>query len=370
MNICLLGDGCSPIIRSWVDYFAEQHHEVSLITANMKTPDFTANKEYTYVFRVSDEQPKKVLTFLRIIWRTRQIIKHLRPDVIHAHSMYVYGVPAALSGFHPFVGTQMGDDLGVLTYKSWIGRHAVRYVLKKTDALFAKDIYAWERAEQLGCKREKIHLMTSTCDTGRFAPSARLESLRASLGVDPNDVLAIFTRPFTDQYRVECLEKALNHVFASTGDVKILLLERGNYERYKERLTCNHVIWHPAIPHEEFHKYLASSDLFIDTFVPRDGMLGHAHGTAVVEAMACGLPLILPDKPEFHFPWFNATLFPIEDPVKFASEITWLASNSAMRKVMGDRARELAVQYFDRSVVMGRAMAIYKSLGEAREHGH
>lgn len=359
LKICFLGDGCSPIIRSWADYFAHEGHVVDLITANMATPPLP----WVSIHRVGDRHPRKLLTWTRIIWRTRRVIKRIRPDVIHAHSIYAYGVPAALSGAHPFVGTQMGDDIGVLTYRSRVARAAVKRVLKNMDMLFAKDIYAEKRALELGMPKERIKLLTSACDTKRFSPEARSRELRLNLGVQDTDVLAIFTRPFTDQYRVDILEKAIPMALKRDDHLKVILLQRGNYQPVMERLgPSNRIIWLPAIPHEEFHRYLASCDMFIDTFVPRDGMLGHAHGTTVTEAMACGLPLILPDKPEFHFPWFNAIMFPIENWYGFALNISDLARDPTWRAFLGKQARQLAVEYFDRSVVMGEAFHTYKTL--------
>lgn len=359
VKICFLGDGCSSIIRSWAEYFAEGGNIVHLITANMATPPMS----WVEIHRVGAKHPRTLFTFARIIWRTRQIIKRIHPDIIHAHSIYAYGVPAALSGAHPFVGTQMGDDIGVLTYRSRIAREAVKRVLRNIDVLFAKDIYAKQRAIELGCDENKIQLLTSTCDTKRFSPEARSNELRLRLGVQATDVLAIFTRPFTDQYRVDILERALPLAFAHNENLKVILLERGNYKPVKARLApYKGIIWLPPIPHEQFHTYLASADMFIDTFVPRNGMLGHAHGTAVVEAMACGLPLILPDKPEFHFPWFNAILFPIDNWYGFVMDIDELAEDSSWRAYLGTEARKLAVQYFDRSVVMGQAFHTYMSL--------
>jgi glycosyltransferase involved in cell wall biosynthesis len=291
------------------------------------------------------------------------VIKRIRPDVIHAHSIYAYGVPAALSNYHPFVGTQMGDDIGLLTYRSRTAKAIVQRVLRNIDVLFAKDIYAGQRAVQLGCDPAKIELLTSTCDTNRFNPAARSDTLRRQLGVSDIEVLAIFTRPFTDQYRVDILERAIPMALERAPNLKVLLLERGDYMPAKRRLAhLERVIWVPPIPHEQFHIWLASTDMFIDTFVPRDGMLGHAHGTAVTEAMASGLPLILPDKPEFHFPWFNAIMFSIENWYGFALNISDMANDQSWRAFLGAEARKLATEYFDRAVVMGKALDTYKRL--------
>ncbi len=367
MRIAFLGDGCSPIIRSWVEYFAEKFasepDSVHLITANPHTPVFGDPSKPAKVWLVAPPKRRKIISWLKVIRNTKEAIRQIKPDIIHAHSIYAYGVPAAMSGFHPFVGTQMGDDIGVLTYRSVVHRAAVRRVLRHIDALFAKDIYARERALQLGCDPAKIVLMTSTCDTTRFSPDARSGAFRASLGIRPNEIMAVFTRPIRDQYRPEALAGAIPNALARVPNLKVVFLERGEYQGLKATLGDDaRVLWIPAIPHERFNTYLASADMFIDTFVPRDGMLGHAHGTAVVEAMACGLPLVLPDKPEFHFPWFNAIMYPIEMPDAFAECIVRVARDADLRRAMGAEARQLAVQYFERAVVMGKAYETYQRL--------
>jgi glycosyltransferase involved in cell wall biosynthesis len=78
---------------------------------------------------------------------------------------------------------------------------------------------------------------------------------------------------------------------------------------------------------------------------------------ALLEAAACGLPLIATDipgcRPVVH-DGENGILVPVRDAASLASAIERLASDPALRSTYGERSRQMAVDRFDRHIILDR----------------
>ena len=102
------------------------------------------------------------------IWKARKAIKCFKPDIVHAHYMGVNGLIAALSGFHPFIGTVHGSEVLLTT---GIRKRLVRWVLSKAD-LITTDGYHVERKMQreMGGPLKKIQHVNFGVDCEKFKP--------------------------------------------------------------------------------------------------------------------------------------------------------------------------------------------------------
>jgi len=78
---------------------------------------------------------------------------------------------------------------------------------------------------------------------------------------------------------------------------------------------------------------------------------------ALLEAAACGLPLIATDipgcRPVVH-DGENGILVPVRDAASLASAIERLASDPALRSTYGEQSRHMAVDRFDRRIILDR----------------
>jgi len=365
MKICFLGNARSSIIRSWARHFANLGHEVHLISSE---PGPTEDQEIEEVslHRIGNEWRLRVITFIIMVLQIKSILKKLKPDVVHAHYVYGYGLLVALSGYHPFVATSMGNDIGVSPEKSWLLRNGTKYVLKKADIIAVKDKFAEVRAIELGCAEDKIIIAHSNCDTQLFTPEARSERLREQLGIAAVPSV-LLTRPMNNEYRVEVFVKAIPQVIKSIPNIKFIITERGaDWEKWKEYMTqkgwSKNFIFIPKIPHDEMREYLASVDALVDTFYPEFDVGGHGHGTNTIEAMSCGCPQILPDRREYTESWCQAILYPKGNSEGLAKAIVSLFSDDVRRLELGKKSRASALEYGDENKVMGDMFEIYQRL--------
>jgi glycosyltransferase involved in cell wall biosynthesis len=83
-----------------------------------------------------------------------------------------------------------------------------------------------------------------------------------------------------------------------------------------------------------------------------------------LEALACGLPLVTTDVPgcrETVVDGDNGILVPARDAVALAAALEKLATDDALRRRMGERGRERAVQEFSDEIVIAATLRLYQA---------
>jgi glycosyltransferase involved in cell wall biosynthesis len=114
-------------------------------------------------------------------------------------------------------------------------------------------------------------------------------------------------------------------------------------------------------------EYLASVDLYVDTFVnvANNKVIdkGNGIGVTTVEAMACATPQILPDRIEVKSGelYQGLTYRPL-DYQDLADKIVELLQNENLRKQIGNKSRNAAINIVDENVVMKNWEKLYNSL--------
>lgn len=359
MRICYLGNARSPIVRSWAQHFAKGH-EVHLITEE----SHPAPSVILHLIG-NEKNPRRLLTYANKVLQTRKILKKIKPDVAHAHYVYGYGLLLALNNFHPSVATAMGNDIGVSPIKSRVINWGTRTTLRKLDLIAVKDRFAFQRAMDLGCKREKLVISHSCCDLNQFSPSVRSEELRRQWNADGKTVVAYF-RQLNDEYRFPVLRQAMTEVAKRDSDIIFLLARRGKtYAKVEAELTRrfgDRVVFVDPVPHEQMQTYVASSDIWLDTYYPEYDVGGHGHGTNMLEAMACGVPQIVPDRPEYTEPWCKALLYKRGNPAALASAIIELAKDETLRRSLAEESRESVKEFGDQEKIMGEMEKLWEGL--------
>gem|GEM_PF-1819556 len=88
-------------------------------------------------------------------------------------------------------------------------------------------------------------------------------------------------------------------------------------------------------------------------------------GIPMIEAQACGIPIVASDLPPFHentLPGASADLVPASDAQALADAIVQLLKDTKRRAAMGKTGRRFAVQKFGRNVVLGREIRIIRRM--------
>ena len=169
-------------------------------------------------------------------------------------------------------------------------------ILKKADAfaaIFPEIVSEWTSR---GILFERIHLIPNSVDTSCFVPvkSGEKIALRKKLNLPQNTTIAIYTGRLVSYKGLPLLVKVWdeirrNHknvllILAGTGGLDIHNCEEVLREYVKANRLENQVVFTGAV--QNVSEYLQASDLFV---FPTEN---DAFPSSIVEAMACGLPVV------------------------------------------------------------------------------
>lgn len=162
------------------------------------------------------------------------------------------------------------------------------------------------------------------------------QKLRADHGIKENDFVIAYTGWFNDNkgsVRVSNAIKKLNDTSIKSIFVGVNQDGNGNYEP-----TCEGIIFKGRLPHAEIPEWLSMADVFVFP-TQHEGS-----SNVIVEAMACGLPIISSDR-MFNWDVLDENNSILIDPMnvdEIAAAIKTLKDNNQKREIMSQRALETA----------------------------
>ena len=192
-------------------------------------------------------------------------------------------------------------------------------------------------------KDESIYLRLTTEDKCIVAPNAINTNLFHLLDRSecrniltlPQDVFIVaFCGSFIHRKGVKILSEAINSIKGEP--VYSLFMGRPG----DELPSCKNILFQGPVPHDKLAVYLNAADVFV---LPT---LHEGCCNAIIEAMACGLPLISSDRP-FNWDVLNESNSILVDPESIediASAITELRDNIKKRSIMSHEVLNTAKQ--------------------------
>jgi glycosyltransferase involved in cell wall biosynthesis len=194
--------------------------------------------------------------------------------------------------------------------------------------------------------RGRIAVIPNYVDTELFRPAQQHEVEQE----------LIFVGRLTEQKNVAALIEAANRL-----RVRLLIIGDGDCrdvleQRYGD--ADGRIRWKGIVPHAELPSYLHRSAVFV--------LPSHyeGHPKTLIEAMACGLPVIGSDTPGIRDViqhgengWRCGT-----DPESIAAAIRQLLADAALRSRLGRNARAYAVREYALDRVVDRELALYRKV--------
>lgn len=272
--------------------------------------------------------------------RLEQVVKQVKPHVLHAHSPALNAIPALRVGhrlglpvvyevraFWEDAAVDHGTTIdGGLRYR--LSRWLESYALKRVDAVtticegLRKDIIA------RGIKAEKVTLIPNAVDVANFKVGGRPdETLKQNLGCKGMVVIG-FIGSFYAYEGLDLLIGALPLILQRAPNVKVLLVGGGPQEMLLKRQAvelgvAQKVIFAGRVPHGEVARYYNIVDILA---YPRHSMRLTELVTPLkpLEAMAQGKLLIASDvggHKELIQDGETGLLFKAGDTIAFADKV-------------------------------------------------
>ena len=285
MKLCFNGPKNLHTER-WVTYFARHGHEVHLVI------DEPVEYEDVNIHCLHLKLNKNPIYFLKKLLGLKRVIKEIQPDLLHSHYITGEGYIGAMTGFHPYVASIWGTDILIRPHKGIGEKLFTKFVMKRSDLITADSQDQIDAAVDLGASSDKCRVVQWGVDLRTFRPGVESD-IRARLGIDDGPII-ISQRKFQPLYNIDIIVQAFSDTLAVLPDAHLVLTGAG-FDEAKVRDQVRHlgidanVHFTGYLPYDDLSLYLNAADIAIS--IPSwDGT-----AMAILEAMACGVPLIVSD---------------------------------------------------------------------------
>lgn len=274
-------------------------------------------------------------TFAATCWSFRRACRRALaqgelPALLYGHFLFPAGDAAGRIGEElriPAVAA-LGES-GFAQYESRLSKHVMAMAATRLSGIVAVSKKNQEYCEsQLGVPSDKILLLPNAVNTDVFFPRGRVAA-REKLGLPLRDTIVCFVGHFDERKGPHRLLEALGPL----KSVRAVFLGQGALKPKGPNVLHADVVDHALIP-----LWLSAADVFV---LPTRS---EGSPNAVLEAMACGLPVITYDIPEMREICDTRTTILVrpDDSVALTAAIRSLADNSEQRAQMSDCALKRA----------------------------
>lgn len=343
MRLVLLGDARSPHVIRWAAYFALKGWEVHVISLR------SGEIEGVTVHHLKPLGPGR-LGYITVVPVLRQLIRRLRPALVHAHYATSYGLLGVLSGGRPLIISLWGSDVFEWPHKSILHRALLRFNLRYANVLCATSQGLADAARPYAPGRF-IEVTPFGVDLRRFDVAP------------PHEGMVVGTaRGLEWRYGIDLLIRAFSRV--DHPDARLVILgegpQRAIYEALvaelglKERVEMPGWVEPAEIPraYQRFDVFVAPSRI-------------EAFGVAVLEAEACGLPAVVSSVgglPEVVADQVTGYVVPPEDPAALAAALQKLLDDPEKRRRMGEAARQFVADRYRWEDTAERMEQLYRQV--------
>jgi len=218
---------------------------------------------------------------------------------------------------------------------------------------------------------EKLIEMPNGVDTELFAPGGDDAGLRTRLGIPPGALVGAFVATLDRAHHFKRLDVAIG-ALARPGTEGVHLLVAGGGDllegfraRAREAGVGERVHFLGAVPHAELPAVLRAADIFLLTTEPPESF-----GIVLIEAMACGLPVVATDYPGVRAvvaEGETGLLVPRGNTEAVAAAIAHLTElGESGRRTLGEAGRKRAEREWAWPRLVERMDAAYAEALEAR----
>lgn len=173
-------------------------------------------------------------------------------------------------------------------------------------------------------------------DCDKFYPKDKIK-MRERLGLTSDDFVVVSVGGFDHRKGTKRIADAINLLVDE--DVKSIFIGYPTHEKYVP--DCCGVVFKGKLMHDEIVDYLNCADVFV---LPT---LKEGSCNAILEAMACGLPIISSDL-GFNYDILNGSYSLLVDPLsvkEISAAIKYLKDNPKKRTEMGEAAYKASKNY-------------------------
>lgn len=350
----------------------ELGQEVSIFTSNRKPARFfdkgvevSAKEDVVQGFKVIRRKALFSFKGFHYIPKLYEAIVHSDVDLIHTaenfppHSWHAF--KASLKKRVPLTFTQQqyylpDGELGLLF--RIVEKAKSKKIIKRSNKIVARSSAAKRfLTERYKVSEDRIVVVPSGINTDLFRPDRKKKT--------QNGLTLMTVARLTEAKGLVYLIRAFQIIRENFPNVRLLIVGKGEQLGKLNALVINLGLAGDVsflseyISNENMPSIYKSCDIFVLPSLIEPG------GTAAIEALSCGLPIIttsvggLSDVVEDNL---NGFLVPPRDHVSIAKKTFFLLENEDLRRKFGEASRRLALQKFDYKKVAQRTLKVYEEI--------
>lgn len=289
-------------------------------------------------------------------------------DLVHAHWSIPQGLVALLlKRFRgiPCVTSLHGSDVYGLDLPFL--RELNKKVILDSDACTANSRATAEGANRIS-GRGDIRVIPMGVDTDFFSKSKDRRKEQNRRG--GQEKIVLYAGRLIEVKGVEYLVRAFPSVLEKQSSTKLLIVgsgpSRADLVSLSERLRLQEkVIFQDAVSQEELVRYYSMADVFVLPSVTTDAGETEGLGVVLLEAMACGVPVIgsaIGGIPDIIKDGETGLLSLEKDPDDLAEKICSLLRDKDLRQKVTENAFRFVAEEFSWDVVARRFKGIYEAI--------
>lgn len=247
-------------------------------------------------------------------------------DILYAH-FWDCGIAAARLAEKNAISNVVvaSGESKIRVFQSYNKKAVDRYLpfIKGVICVSTKNLDESMVAGLLKCVPKTI-VLPNAIDKERFYKASKVAA-REMLGIGPEEIIAVFVGAFSERKGVLRVVEAAEQV----AGLKLILIGKGDQKPVSDK-----ILFAEIVPHGEIVTYLNAADMFV---LPT---LAEGCCNAIVEALACGLPVVSSNLP------FNDDILTDDNSVRvdpndigaIADAIKMLRDNPDLRQRMAEAA--------------------------------
>jgi len=366
MRIAILVPGFPPkraagteiATQTMARHLTQRGHEVHVITQLDKGLPTKSTDEGFCVHRLKAREMRflgVMLFWIRIFW----LLRTIDPEVVHVQSTYIT-MPALLAKRFlgkPCVVWAQGSDI---YHPTLLERRLTKSAIKNANAIIALTEHM--RTTMQSLHQRDVLVIPNGIDLERFAHLFKAEA-RSELLIEEGKRIIIFVGRLHPVKGVKYLIRAMRLITQAAPEARLILLGDGEEQQNLEALTKelnleNFVTFQGRVSNTETPRFMVASDILV---LPS---LSEGFPVVVLEAMACGLPIVATDVrgvSEIVADDQNGFTVQPENPEAIADRVLQLLRDEKLRSKIGENNRCHVEQYSWEDVVR-RLEAVYESV--------
>ena len=288
-------------------------------------------------------------------WFNKRVVKSklqkIKSDVLYAHfwsNALLIEEYASTNQIPLFVACGEGDDALEMMVVS-MSKEQIKKLSSIVTGVISVSSENKRKCVEYGLSAESdVEVFPNCVDTSLFCKK-NVSDFKQSLGVKDGDFVVCFIGGFIPRKGPDRIAKAIEKL--NDNQVKVIFIGK-EFAGYTYEFDCSGIIVKKAVSHNELPKYLNCADVFVMPTL-KEGCCN-----AIVEALACGLPVISSDMP-FNYDILNEQNSIMVNPMdieEIASAIKQLKDDVVLRKRMSEYSHSRHSEYS----IINRSLRILK----------